>query len=102
MKIAGLPIEFDDAKDELNRRKHGYSLADALQLDWETALVRIDARRDYSEARMQAIVYLRAQLVMVVYVDRPADAPTVRRVISLRAAHRKERQAFHGDRPTGG
>jgi uncharacterized protein len=35
-----LRIEFDPAKDEINRAKHGVSLAQANGFDWETALER--------------------------------------------------------------
>ena len=37
-------IEFDPAKDEANRAKHGVSLALAESLDWDSALVWIDER----------------------------------------------------------
>ena len=48
-------IEFDPAKDAINRAKHGVSLSLANDLDWEAALVWIDERFDYSELRMIAL-----------------------------------------------
>jgi uncharacterized DUF497 family protein len=48
-------IEFDPAKDLVNQAKHGVSLAMAVELDWEAALVWVDNRFDYSEMRMIAL-----------------------------------------------
>jgi len=42
-------IDFDPAKDEINRRKHGIYLARAIEIDLGTAVIRIDDRRDYGE-----------------------------------------------------
>lgn len=48
-------IEFDPAKDAINRAKHGVSLSLANDLDWEAAFVWLDERFDYSELRMIAL-----------------------------------------------
>ncbi|HWR77701.1 MAG TPA: BrnT family toxin [Thiobacillus sp.] len=48
-------IEFDPTKDLANQDKHGVSLAMAVELDWEAALVWEDERIDYGEARMIAL-----------------------------------------------
>lgn len=48
-------IEFDPAKDLANQDKHGVSLAMAAELDWEAALVWVDERIEYGEARMIAL-----------------------------------------------
>lgn len=48
-------IDFDPAKDASNFSKHGLSLAVALELDWDEALVWIDERQDYGEMRMIAL-----------------------------------------------
>ena len=48
-------IEFDPGKDAVNRAKHGVSLALASELDWEAALVWMDARFEYAELRMTAL-----------------------------------------------
>jgi len=48
-------IEFDPAKDALNRARHGVSLALARELDWDAALVWMDNRFDYDEVRMIAL-----------------------------------------------
>ena len=79
-------IEFDPVKDELNKAKHGVSLALAAELDWEAALVWIDDRFAYSELRMIAL----APKMQIVYYAAFVDRGDVLRIISLRRATRRE------------
>lgn len=79
-------IEFDPAKDLANQDKHGVSLAMAAELDWEAALVWVDERIEYGEARMIALAPKTGILYYVAFVDRGR----VRRIISLRRANRRE------------
>lgn len=79
-------ISFDPAKDASNRKRHGYSLALARELDWDSALVWVDARFDYDETRMIALAPRTDTLYYVSFVDRGAT----RRIISLRPATRRE------------
>jgi uncharacterized protein len=79
-------IEFDAAKDVSNRSKHGVSLSLAVELDWEAALVWVDERIEYGEMRMIALAPETETLYYVAFVDRGS----VRRIISLRRANRRE------------
>ncbi len=79
-------IEFDPAKDLANQDKHGVSLALAIELDWEAALVWVDERIEYGEARMIALAPETGILYYVAFVDRSR----ARRIISLRRANRRE------------
>lgn len=79
-------IEFDPTKDSVNTAKHGTSLALASQLDWSCALVWVDSRHSYGEARQSALGLIGQRVYFVAFVDR-AD---VRRVISLRKANDRE------------
>lgn len=79
-------INFDPAKDRLNRARHGLSLAFARKLIWDEALVWVDARYEYDELRMIGLVPEGNALYYVAFVDRGE----IRRVISLRYAERKE------------
>ena len=79
-------IDFDPAKDSSNLEKHSLSLALALELDWDAALVWIDDRQEYGEVRMIALAPKTGILYFVAFVDRG----TIRRVISLRRANRRE------------
>lgn len=49
-------VDFDRAKDKLNRAQHGLSLAFAKKLVWEEALVWVDDRFEYDEIRMVGLV----------------------------------------------
>ena len=79
-------IEFDPAKDALNRARHGVSLALARELDWDAALVWMDYRFDYDEVRMIALAPKTNTLYYVAFVERGNR----RRIISLRRATRRE------------
>lgn len=79
-------IEFDPRKDAANRAKHGISLAMAVDLDWDEALVWIDDRYAYGEWRMIALAPETHILYCVAFVE----LGKVRRIISLRHANRRE------------
>ena len=74
--------EFDDNKDSSNLTKHGVSFSEADAFDWDSAVVREDLRKPYSERRFQAVGYLNERLHVMVFCLR-AD---VVRVVSLRRA----------------
>lgn len=78
--------EFDPAKDEINLDKHGVSLSDAEGFEWETAVVREDTRKQYTEPRFEATGHIGDRLHVMVYCLR-RDAI---RVISLRKANSRE------------
>ena len=79
-------IEYDPVKDKENLAKHGVSLALAAELDWEAALVWVDARFEYNELRMVALAPKTGVLYYVAFVDRGK----LLRIISLRRAIRRE------------
>lgn len=79
-------IESDPNKDASNAAKHGVSLALAGELDWDAALVRLDDRSDYGEARMIAL----APRGKVLYYVASVIRAHTRRIISLRRANRRE------------
>ena len=79
-------IEFDSIKNASNLEKHGLSLAMAVELDWDDALVWVHDRYEYGEVRMIALAPDTGILYYVAFTDRD----DVRRVISLRKANRRE------------
>lgn len=85
-----MKVTFDPAKDAANLVKHGVSLVDAMGFEWDSAVVWPDKRRDYNEARMVGLVPVSDRLFCVVFVDRPPEQPTERRIISLRKANSRE------------
>jgi len=82
--------EFDPAKDDSNRDKHGLSLVDADGFEWEIAVVREDTRKPYAEPRFQATGYIGDRLHVMVFCLR-ADSV---RVISLRKANKREEMSY--------
>ena len=83
-------MTFDPAKDAANVAKHGVSLTEAAGFEWGSAVVWPDTRRDYGEARMVALGYIGLRIMALVFVDRPPEKPTERRIISLRKANSRE------------
>lgn len=83
-------VTFDPAKDAANLAKHGVSLSEAAGFEWGTAVVWPDTRRNYGEARMVALGYIGLRIMALVFVDRPPEKPTERRIISLRKANSRE------------
>jgi uncharacterized protein len=72
---------FDPAKNERNVAERGLSFALVEELEWETAVIRVDARRDYGETRLRVFGLLRGRLHVAVISPRPGGEV---RVISLR------------------
>jgi len=83
-------IEFDPAKDAINRDKHGISLGDVARFEWGSAVTWPDVRYDYDEERMCGLGYIGVRLYFVAYIDRGH----VRRVISLRKANKREERTY--------
>ena len=87
-------VEFDPAKDALNRARHGVSLQAATGFDWDTALEREDDRFDYGEVRFAAIGLIGARLYVMVFTEGSDDDAV--RIISLRPAEKHETRYYHG------
>ncbi len=83
-------VTLDPSKDTSNLTKHGVSLTLAKELEWSDMQAWPDARKDYREQRMVGLVPLGDRLYCVVFVDRPPEHPTERRIISLRKANARE------------
>lgn len=79
-------IEFDPAKNEVNIRNRGLSFGLAAEFDFETAMIVVDARRDYGEIRYRAVGWLGGRLHALVFT-RAGDGI---RVISFRKANQRE------------
>jgi uncharacterized DUF497 family protein len=93
-------FEWDDAKSlrNLHERRLPFDVAMAL-FDGPTLEVE-DTRRNYGEVRIIAIGKVRNVILVCVYTDRPTASGLVRRIISLRLAHRKERDGYRTTYPS--
>jgi uncharacterized DUF497 family protein len=91
-----MDLEWDEAKDAENRRKHGLSPADAARLDWAAGDIEPDTRRDYSETRLTVKAPLEGRLHVCAFTLRNGK----RRIISLRKANLRERRSYGNRRKT--
>lgn len=88
-----MTIDFDPAKDAVNREKHGLSLARAVDFDFGTAFRVADTRRDYGEPRFQLYGMLGDRLHVLVFSPRSGRD----RIISLRRANKREVRHYGGE-----
>jgi uncharacterized DUF497 family protein len=86
-----IEIEFDPAKDAINRKKHGIGLAAAaVILRGRHIRQHSVLPNDSNEERWVAVGRIEGRFLACVYTMRV----NVYRVISLRAARTKERRAY--------
>ena len=93
--INGLVFEWDSAKDETNRRKHGVSFESATRVFLDTNRIeRYDFAHSSSEDRYLTIG-MADGILMVIYTERRENTL---RLISARTATRHEKEAYHRGR----
>jgi uncharacterized protein len=90
-----MDFEWDRAKSEQNVRERGLPLELAALLFDGPVIERVDERRGYGEARIRAIGVVGDVTLHCVYTQRR----DVRRIISLRYANRKGRDAYRATYP---
>ena len=83
--------EWDPAKNRAIISKHGIDFDDAISIFEGPVLERIAAPRDYGEARFIAFGIANERELAVVYTPRGKE---LRRIISARRAHRRERKEY--------
>ena len=84
-------FEWDEIKSLVNAKTRGLPFEIAMALFDGPTLESPDRRREYGERRIKAIRRAAGQVLVCVYTDRSA----ARRIISLRVANRRERDAYH-------
>ncbi|TGU74145.1 BrnT family toxin [Geomonas terrae] len=87
-------LEWDDAKNESNIRKHGFDFADARSVIFGSLpfYARLDIRVDYGEDRWQGIGMLDGTVVVVIIFTEPRT--NVVRIISMRKGTKEERKLY--------
>jgi uncharacterized DUF497 family protein len=83
-------IMFDPAKNGWNLAERGLSFERVADLDWATAQIVEDTRRDYSERRFQVTAFLGGRLHRAVFTPREDGL----HVISFRKANKREATAY--------
>lgn len=89
-------FEWDAAKSARNVRERHLPFDIAMALFDNPTLEIADRRRDYGEARVKAIGIVRETILTCIYTDRGE----YRRIISLRVANGKERNAYRAAYPS--
>ena len=79
-------MDKDPTKERRNLAERGLSLDLAQELDWATALISQDRRKDYGERRYCVLGFIEDRLHSVVFTPRNGKP----RVISLRKANKRE------------
>ena len=86
-----MKLEWDEAKNRGNVKKHGFDLADAEEMFRGVLVVDPDMREDYGEKRWVGLGTIGGRVVYVVFTERDPD--TIR-IISLRKASHRERKEY--------
>jgi uncharacterized DUF497 family protein len=81
---------FDINKNRTNLSKHGVALSLAVSMNWDTALIWQDQRKNYAEVRNCALLTFDQRVYFVAFVDRGSE----RRIISLRKANLREAKHY--------
>ena len=90
-----MDFEWDRAKAERNEVARGLPFELAIFLFDGPTIERVDDRRSYGELRIQTLGMVEGVTLHCVYTQRGG----VRRIISLRYANRKERDAYRATYP---
>ncbi len=82
--------EFDPEKLAANVRKHLMWFEEAIDFEWETAIIEADNRKTYGETRFEGIGYIGQRLCVMIFCLRMNTV----RIISLRKANFREVQHY--------
>lgn len=85
-------FEWDEAKNEANREKHGVSFEEAAGIFDGIVFTRIDDREAYGEVREISIGEI-GDFVVIVVIH--TDRNNVTRIISARTADSQERKTYY-------
>jgi uncharacterized protein len=85
-----MAFTFDPEKNARNIAERGLSFDLVERLEWETAIIVEDTRRDYGETRLQVLALLGGRLYAAVVTPRGDGL----RVISFRKANRREGERY--------
>ncbi|MEH6775302.1 MAG: BrnT family toxin [Cereibacter changlensis] len=86
--------DWDEEKRRSNLAKHGVDFAAIEDFEWSSALIRTDARRDYSELREAALGLIGPRVHFVAFTRRSGRI----RIICLRKANGREEKLWIAER----
>ena len=85
-----MKVEFDPGKSAKNDRERGLPFERAADMDWDSALIVQDARRDYGEERFLAFAPMQGRLHVACFSIRG----DVFRIISFRKTNTREEKFY--------
>lgn len=85
-----MDVVFDPRKNERNILERGLPFEKAAQLEWSTAHIRKDDRKEYGGCRYIALGFLEGRLHTLVFTEAESGI----RVISFRKANERERRNY--------
>lgn len=85
-----MDYEWDEEKNEINRRKHGLDFADAERVMDGIVLAAEDESEIYGEQRMRCLGMLEERVVLIAYTV----VGDVTRIFSMRKADKNERKTY--------
>jgi uncharacterized DUF497 family protein len=85
-----MTIDFDPIKNEKNIRERGLSFERVAEVDFNTALILPDTRKEYGETRYIALCYLDRRLHVLCFTE----TETGIRVVSFRKANEREAKRY--------
>ena len=92
-EILGHPVEWDDRKNEINKRKHGISFETAALVFADRERIEYYDKLHSDEEDRFIVLGMVEEVLYVVYTER-GDAS---RLISARLATPTERRVYYGD-----
>lgn len=81
-----MQLSYDPAKNLRNESERGISFEAVALLDWSSALIQSDERKDYGEPRFRVLGFIEGRLHALVFTPRAGRV----HVISLRKANPRE------------
>jgi uncharacterized protein len=92
-------FEWDEAKNEINRRKHDIRFEIAVEVFDDPMAKSVQDREIEGEARWQTIGLVRdMRMVIVAHTSRDRHGEEIVRIISARKAERAERRLYEEDK----
>ena len=86
-----MDFEWDNAKEQLNRKKHGIDFQTAARVFLDPYVIEFDDRDANGEPRFNAIGQVESRMLFVTYTMRG----DVVRIISARGAEPHEKRKYH-------
>ncbi len=83
-------LGYDPKKNDRNISERGLSFEQVADLNWPTAIIRPDARKDYGEERFNMLAKVQGRVFHITFTKRGG----VTWIISARKANKREQRRY--------